>query len=135
MSARCAGLAALTLGLALAGCIPEEGPMMKPGEDCMECHGGRGEGGEDDARAWSVAGTIAGRQGARVTISDRNGWTFTLRSNRAGNFYTAENVAFPLRSVTVDGAAMSAGAGRFDHGSCNASACHPGGVGGSGGGD
>lgn len=118
--------------LLLAGCIPEEGPMMLPGRDCMECHSA---GGEDDARPWTVAGTIAGREGAHVTITDKNGWSFTLRSNRAGNFYTAEPVALPLRAVSVDGEAMPASemtatATQRHPGSCNA--CHDGGVGSGG---
>lgn len=114
----------------LAGCIPEEGPMMLPGRDCMECHSA---GGEDDARPWTVAGTIAGTAGAHVTLTDGNGWAFTLRSNRAGNFYTAEGVRLPLRAVSVDGKAMPASemaatANQRHPGSCNA--CHHGGVGG-----
>ena len=92
MSRRAAGAA---LALALAGCVSEEGPMMKPGSDCMECHGG----GEEEARPWTVAGTIAGVRGAHITITDANGWSFTLRSNDAGNFYTAEPVAFPLVAI------------------------------------
>jgi hypothetical protein len=123
--------------LALAGCIPEEGPMMAAGQDCMECHSSGA--GEEEARPWTVAGTIAGRQGAQVTITDRNGWSFTLRSNQAGNFYTAEGVALPLRTVSVDGSAMPAAVmaktgQKPQPGSCNAAGCHPGGVGGSGGG-
>jgi hypothetical protein len=120
--------AGAALALALAGCVPDEGPMMEPGSDCMECHGGGGEE-EEDAPPWTVAGTIAGVRGAHITITDANGWSFTLRSNDAGNFYTAEPVAFPLVAISVDGEPM-----RDDlpspHGSCNA--CHSGGVGGSG---
>jgi hypothetical protein len=97
----------------------------------MECHAAGAS--EDEARPWTVAGTIAGREGAHVTITDQNGWSFTLRSNRAGNFYTAEPVALPLRAVSVDGQAMSATdlaktATQRHPGSCNA--CHDGGVGG-----
>jgi hypothetical protein len=122
--------------LALAGCIPEEGPMMAPGRDCMECHASGA--GEEEAKPWTVAGTISGRRGAHVTITDQNGWSFTLRSNQAGNFYTAEGVALPLRAISVDGASMSATdmarTGQMPNpGSCNAAGCHPGGVGGSGG--
>jgi hypothetical protein len=95
---------------------------MAAGQDCMECHGSAGG---EDARPWSVAGTVAGRQGASVTITDAGGWSFTLRSNQAGNFYTAEGVRFPLR-VSVDGKAMPA-TPVLSQGSCNC--CHGGGVG------
>lgn len=103
----------------LFGCIPGNGPLMAPGEDCNECHGGdddaresEGEDGEDGP-FWSAAGTVypsldaaadAGLEGARVHLTDANGRTVTLRSNQAGNFYTAERLAFPLRvSVTING--------------------------------
>lgn len=115
--------------LAVAGCIPEEGPMMDPGKDCMECHAPGGEG----EPAWTVAGTYPGHEGARVTVTDRNGWTITLRANRAGNFYTAEPLALPLQAIRVDdkgmGAAeLAAAAATRNKGSCNQSSCHAGGA-------
>jgi hypothetical protein len=109
-----------------AACIPEQGPMMEPGSDCMECHGGGG--GEESGRTWTIAGTWD-RQGQQVTIVDAAGKSFSLHTNQAGNFWSSEPVAFPLR-VGVDGQAMRDPA---NHGSCNASGCHPGK--GSGGGD
>lgn len=101
----------------LAACIPENGPLMEPGSDCLECHGG------DEARTWTAAGTWGG-QGSRVTITDSSGKSFTLRTNRVGNFYTAERLAFPLR-VSVDGSEMPA---PVTYGGCNA--CHGSGGGG-----
>lgn len=98
--------------VALAACVPEEGPLMKPGEDCLECHGGG-----DEARTWTAAGTWGG-QGSHVTITDSNGKSFTLRTNQVGNFYTAERLAFPLR-VSVDGSEMP---DPVTYGGCNA--CH-----------
>jgi len=100
-----------------AGCIPEEGPMMEPGSDCLECHGG------GEARRWTVAGTWGG-QGNQVALRDAAGKTVALRTNRAGNFWTAEPLAFPL-SVSVNGQAMPAAVA---DGSCNS--CHGGGGGG-----
>jgi hypothetical protein len=106
----------------LAACSMEEGPMMSPGDDCLDCHSG------GEARAWTVAGTM-GHQGSVVSITDANGWSFTLRSNKVGNFYTAEGVRFPLR-VSVDGATMT---GPVTDGSCNR--CHGNGPGSGGGGN
>ncbi len=109
-----------------AGCIPDPGPMMKPGEDCLECHGGGG--GEEDAVPWTVAGTF-GHEGSAIAIRDATGWSFTLTANQAGNFYTRESVSFPL-TVAVDGQAMP---GSVTYGGCNR--CHgSGGDGGGGGG-
>ncbi len=114
--------------LLAAGCIPEEGPMMEPGRPCLECHGGGG--GEEDAVAWTVAGTaigsMGGHQGSQVRIQDAAGKSFTLTANQAGNFYTREPVTFPL-NVSVDGNAMPA---QVTYGGCNR--CH--GSGGDGGG-
>jgi hypothetical protein len=71
--------------------------MMAPFQDCLGCHG-RGEG-----KAWTVAGTWA--KGAHVSVTDANGKTVPMRGNDAGNFYTAEPLAFPL-TVSVNGKVM-----------------------------
>ncbi len=117
-------LAALAAVLA-AGCVPDPGPMMAPGQDCLDCHGGGG--GEEDAVPWTVAGTFGG-EGSKVSIRDATGWSFTLTANQAGNFYTREAVAFPL-TVAVDGRQMP---GTVSYGGCNR--CHGSGGGGGGGG-
>ncbi len=119
------------LALVAGACIPEEGPMMEPGQDCMECHGGGAGGDEgDDARPWTVAGTVypsaatadagAGVRGATISIRDAGGKSFDLRSNRAGNFYSAEPLAFPI-AVSVNGSPMDAPV-LAGQGSCNR--CH-----------
>jgi hypothetical protein len=138
-------LAAVSLAAALQACsIPEDGPMMEPGEDCIRCHGDGG-GEEEDGPAWSVAGTVypsestadpgAGVRGASIWIQDSNGKTFTLRSNKAGNFYSAESLAFPIRVVVSNelrhGLPSEVSADRvLSHGSCNR--CHHLGAGGEG---
>ena len=113
--------AALLALAALAGCAPEEGPLMSPGDDCLDCHSG------GEAKAWTVAGTM-GHQGSHLSITDATGWSFTLRANKVGNFYTAERVTFPLR-VAVDGQPMT---NPVQDGSCNR--CHGNGPGSGGGG-
>lgn len=112
-------LALALLLLATLGCIPEEGPLMEPGSDCMECHGG------GEAPRWTVAGTWGG-QGNEVRIQDAAGKTFTRHTNQVGNFWTSEPVTFPLR-VSVNGAAMPA-AVQASGASCNR--CHGDGGGG-----
>lgn len=97
-SARHLALPAAVLLVVASACTPEEGPLMDPGEDCLECHGaGEGPG-------WNAAGTWA-REGQTVWIRDANGKSFTLRTNQVGNFYTAESLAYPIR-VAVDGEEM-----------------------------
>lgn len=104
-----------------AGCAPSKGPLMAPGQDCLACHTG------GHARRWTVAGTWT--RGARITVVDANGRSLTMTGNQVGNFYTAESLAFPLQSVTVDGTPMPANASScanaFDYGGCNR--CHAGG--------
>lgn len=135
-------LATVWLAAVLQACaVPEDGPMMEPGEDCIHCHGDGG-GGEDGPR-WTVAGTVypsgdtadpgAGVRGASIWLQDSNGKTFTLRSNKAGNFYSAESLAFPIRVAVGHelghgrpGEVTDADRPVLVHGSCNR--CHrPGG--------
>ena len=106
-----------------AACVPEEGPMMEPGSDCMECHGG------DEAKAWTIAGTLLQFTRRQVVVVDAAGKTFNLRINQAGNLWSSEPITYPLR-VSVDGSAMP-GAVTSGGGSCNT--CHGFGGGGSGG--
>ncbi|SRR5258705_7702785 len=94
---------------ALTACgIPEHGPMMRAGEDCLSCHGlGTGL---EKGQTWSVAGTVFGSfsagpgegvLGAVVRLTDKNGRELSLFSNSAGNFYSAEPLAFPLQRACV----------------------------------
>lgn len=100
-----------------AACIPESGPLMDPNQDCLACHSGDGEG-----PTWTVAGTFGGK-GSRIQITDANGWSFALHAARNGNFYTAEEVAFPI-TVSVDGKLMADDGGVLpvEYGGCNI--CH-----------
>jgi hypothetical protein len=121
---------------------------MKPGERCLECHGGASrpgagggggehgdEEGDDDGPRWSLAGTVyaspnaperSGIQGARVQVTDARGSSFGLTSNLAGNFYSAESVTFPLTVCVERAGRRSCMGDPVPHGDCNA--CHaPGG--------
>lgn len=110
------GPAVALASLLTAACAsPELGPLMAAGQDCLGCHDG------NTARRWSVAGTW--KPGARVTVTDSAGLTFTLHGNKVGNFYSAERLVFPI-TVDVDGKAMPALA---TYGGCNR--CHGGGAG------
>ncbi len=98
---------------------------MRPGEDCLSCHGGEG------ARHWYVAGTVyadpqagadAGIMGVDVLVQDSVGAAFTLRSNGAGNFYTAETLQPPLTvAVQKDGVRIDMES-PINDGDCNS--CH-----------
>ena len=88
------------VALLLAACIPDEGPMMRSGEDCGGCHG------------FTAAGTVFddphavvddGVKGARIHLTGADGRTITVRSNEAGNFYTKERLVAPLRVAVEKG--------------------------------
>jgi hypothetical protein len=98
----------VSIAAVAAACEPTNGPLMKPGSDCLGCHDGHA------AKRWTIAGTIydgpvdapgAAVEGATVRITDATGWTLERETNQAGNFYTAEHVAFPIQvCVTRHGA-------------------------------
>ena len=98
---------------------------MRPGQDCLSCHNG------DRAETWTVAGTVvsdpnapvdAAIEGAQVIVTDANQTTLTLTTNSAGNFYTAEPLAFPIAVQIQRGTWRMQMAGSPPSGSCNS--CH-----------
>ena len=123
---RAAAGRAVVAAVGVLACIPAEGPLMLPGADCLSCHDGEGR-----ARRWTVAGTIydepsapgdAGLHGASVHVADATGRSFALRTNRAGNFYTAEPVTFPLTVCVERRGVVSCMEEAVTRGSCNV--CH-----------
>ena len=115
----------LLIALIAAACgVPDDGPLMQPGQDCMSCHGSR-------AQSWSVAGTVfgaldsdtgSGLSGAKIYLTDARGQSFTLTSNPSGNFYTAEPLQFPLRVQAEANGVRMARSAPVTSGSCNS--CH-----------
>ena len=123
-------ISSLVVIMALTACAGGEGPLMLPGQDCLSCHSGSAAK-AIDAPVWSVAGTVyaasdadpnAGVEGALIHITDAAGVKLTLRSNLAGNFYSAEVLAFPLQQVCVERAGASSCMQNVAQGSCNS--CH-----------
>jgi hypothetical protein len=119
-------LAAAAVLLGLAACVPEASPLMRPGQDCLSCHTG-------DRKPWTIAGTLydsytadenAGLEGGEVLVKDANGRELTMRTNPAGNFFTAEKLAFPVQvQVQHNGLRMAMGR-PIETGACNS--CHAG---------
>jgi hypothetical protein len=84
----------------------EEGPLMRPGENCLSCHDGT----QHEAERYTVAGTVfgsataataAGVSGVTVIITDANHAEARLTTNAAGNFYTSQVFAAPY-TVAVE---------------------------------
>jgi hypothetical protein len=92
------------------------------GQDCISCHQ------SVSGANWTVAGTVyksgSGVSGVTIVITDANGQTIQLVSCDNGNFYTDQNVAFPVNvrasSCPADTSMVSTAA----QGSCNATGCH-----------
>lgn len=66
------------------------GPLHRPGQPCLICHGNQGPA----STRFTVAGTVYAVQGqpapavgAQVVMEDINGTYFTSTTNQAGNFY------------------------------------------------
>jgi hypothetical protein len=126
----------LAIAAALAGCcacVPSDGPLMEPGENCQGCHGNTGTLylGERrrHAKTWTVAGTVfdpahtaTGFEGAQVHIIDANGFDFRIRTNLAGNFYTRETVQLPLQACIERDGNTICQQSPVTSGACNA--CH-----------
>ncbi len=83
------------------------GPLHRPGQPCVVCHGGAGPA----KSQFSVAGTVyevQGQQapavGAQVAMEDVNGSLFTADTNAAGNFFVTPSQwspTAPIKGPTV----------------------------------
>lgn len=122
-----APLLGLALFTSLAGCN-DEGPLMRPGENCLSCHSA---GGMQRAPHYTVAGTVfalpgadvnSGSDGITVTITDAANKTITLVTNSAGNFYTAQAVTYPISARLTKGSTTVAMSQTVSDGGC--ASCH-----------
>lgn len=124
------GLSLIVVLAALACAPPEDGPLHRPGEDCLACHTQAGSSPAPGAPPWTAAGTLfpdpfaaddRGLFGAAVTLTDQAGKVVTMRTGGTGNFYTAEALAFPVQ-VEVRVATVVARMADAPTGACNS--CH-----------
>jgi hypothetical protein len=80
------------------------GPLHRPGQPCVTCHGGSGPA----KTQFSTAGTVYAQDksskpaaGAVVIIEDVTGATYTTTTNSAGNFYIPLSAFEPHYPVSV----------------------------------
>ena len=78
------------------------GPLHRPGQPCLVCHGDEGPA----ESHFSFAGTVFQRQGsavslhdARVRFIDSTGAQYTVTTNCAGNFYVGASNYQPVWPV------------------------------------
>jgi hypothetical protein len=88
------------------------GPLHRPGQPCLVCHGGSGPA----STQFAVAGTVYQAQygagvpqnGASVTVVDANGSQASATTNAAGNFYVLQSQWAPTFPVHVPAVAYGA---------------------------
>jgi hypothetical protein len=104
------------------------GPEMRPGDNCLRCHSTTSG---LTAPPWTAAGTVfrrndadldEGVEGAQVSITDVNGESTTVTTNRVGNFFTRARLEAPFRvAIEYEGRRIEMPI-EAPAGSCNA--CH-----------
>jgi hypothetical protein len=121
------------LALALSACSDPNDPraLRNLGEECVGCHMPGKKAAEWPFTAGGTIYRTAGDEASPgladviIVLTDATGKEVRLRSNRAGNFFTGEKLAFPV-SVVVrrDGSERRTAvrAGPCAAGGCNA--CH-----------
>ena len=80
------------------------GPLHRPGQPCLVCHGEQGPSSHQFVMAgtvFAVQGQSAPAPGASVTIEDVNGSFFTATTNEAGNFYIPVGEWSPTMPATA----------------------------------
>lgn len=107
----------------LLGCGEGKDGTMSPGIDCMAsgCHTDLTVGGTVYA---SPEGPIdQGLEGVTVTVVDSAQKSLILTSNRTGNFYSKEPVAWPA-DVTLTLGVQPVFMAGAPSGACNSGSCH-----------
>lgn len=111
--------------LMLAAC-GGEGPLMRPGENCLACH----DGSDREAPKFTAAGTVFANSTAAATeglgdvtviITDANGTETRLTTNAAGNFYTSKTLTAPFTAAVERNGKLSV-MNSAQSGSC--ASCH-----------
>ncbi len=116
---------------ALGGETPgvPRGPLHRPGQPCLICHGGLGPASHEfsvGGTVYAVKGQSAPAVGAQVQIEDINGFFYTATTNAAGNFFVPSDTwqpTYPTQMQVSLGSLsqqMATHAGR--NGSC--AGCH-----------
>ena len=104
------------------GCGGDEGPDMRPGEDCLGCHRAGGSGPAFSAAGTIFDGTGAGVSGVTVSITDSAAATRTATTSGSGNFHMTESLAPPLSPSLAKAASTASMPGTAASGACNS--CH-----------
>jgi hypothetical protein len=93
--------AVTSLGDEKAGVSP--GPLHRPGQPCLVCHGGSGPGPDFTmgGTVFQTKGSETPVQGATVHIESKNGETHDSVTNEVGNFYFSSREFIPTYPLVV----------------------------------
>jgi hypothetical protein len=114
-------VSAVALTVVLAACVDEShelqvqalggeapgvspGPLHRPGQPCLVCHGSEGPSSHSFVMAgtvYAVQGQSAPAPGVQVVLEDSTGSSVGINTNQAGNFYIATGEWSPLFPVWV----------------------------------
>jgi len=130
--ASAAALASVGVLAARAARREDPNALRNQGEDCVSCHRA---GGKAPRSLFTVSGTVfrdgtgepreTGVGQVAVMLTDAAGRRVELVSNAGGNFWSKEELLFPVQVVLrtlPDGAPRLGPADRCEHGNCNQ--CH-----------
>jgi len=125
-------LAAVAVLAARAAGREDPNALRNQGEDCVSCHRA---GGKAPRSLFTVSGTVfrsdtgepreTGAGQVAVVLTDAAGRRIELVSNAGGNFWSREELLFPVQvalRTLPDGAPRLGPADRCEHGNCNQ--CH-----------
>lgn len=100
------------------------GSSHNSGEDCLSCHTG------GEAFDMTIGGTVytdstgaTESTGVEVIGTKDGSEVFRLEVDKKGNFYTNQDITFPIQVELSTGQVMSAS---VSSGGCNSSGCHDG---------
>lgn len=102
-----------------------EGAEMLPGSDCLVCH----KSGGGEAPPWTVGGTIfadidgtAAADKVVIRVTDADGKTIEIESNRVGNFYSADRLTPPFTAEVEANGTVKSMSSSITTGACGS--CH-----------
>lgn len=84
------------------------GPLHRPGQPCLTCHGGSGPGPDFETAGtiYETEGSTTPATGVEVTLTDKDGKAFVVVTNTVGNFYVEQQSyapAYPLYVAIAKG--------------------------------
>jgi hypothetical protein len=81
------------------------GPLHRPGQPCLTCHGGQGPGGAQfslGGTVYETRGSTVPAVGALVQVEDIGGNYWTVPTNEVGNFFVTTDEFVPQYPIKLN---------------------------------